>query len=98
MPSYEASRSISETSRPELNATIATGGLASFARTALVAIPAEKAAMAAPNKIFLNMWVLLRGSKKLEGHRAQLITDPGELHLSPCVAQPVVEMRRRKAR
>src|SRR3954452_17114696 len=67
MPSYEASRSISETSSPQLDAAIATGGLASFARTALVAIPAEKAAMAAPNKILLNIWVLLRGSKTLRG-------------------------------
>jgi hypothetical protein len=64
MPSYEASRSISEISRPQLEPAIATGGLASFTRTALVAIPAENAATAAPNKILLNILVLLRGSKK----------------------------------
>src|SRR3954466_6474757 len=101
MPSYEASRSISEISRPKLDPVIATGGVASFTRTALVAIPAENAATAAPNRIVLNILVLLRGSEKLRGSRsaeAQLNSAGGELHLCPCLAQPVVEMRRRKAR
>src|SRR4051794_40383357 len=64
MPSYEASRSISEISRPKLDPVVATGGVASFTRTALVAIPAENAATAAPNRIVLNILVLLRGSEK----------------------------------
>jgi len=51
---------MSEISRPQLDAAIATGGLASFTRTALVAIPADNAATAAPNKILLNILVLLR--------------------------------------
>src|SRR5829696_7075805 len=72
MPSYEASRSISEISRPQLDAAIPIGGLASFARTALVAIPADNAATAAPNKILLNILVLLRGSKRRERYTTHL--------------------------
>src|SRR4051794_6336798 len=70
MPSYEASRSISEISKPQLDVAIATGGVAVFTRTALVAIPAENAATAAPNRIVLNILVLLRGSKKPRGSRS----------------------------